>query len=105
MKYFLFIIFICLLNQGCSTKNSLPINNPTGNIQAIAPAAVEDATQAQPIAPEISDSINQPIDANDVVFDNGKQLEAPKQTQDDSSEMKNMSDTSDFMPEPRSYWM
>ncbi|NQZ40293.1 MAG: hypothetical protein HRT96_09460, partial [Moritella sp.] len=47
---------------------------------------------------------NQPIDASAIVDEKGKRLEEPN-TEDPSGEMKNMSDTIDFMPKPRSYWM
>ena len=92
MRYLPLIIFICLLSQGCSTKSNLPINRPTSTMQSLAPKAIEDATE------------NQPIDASAIVDEKGKRLEEPK-TEDPSGEMKNMSDTIDFMPKPRSYWM
>ena len=97
MKSLKLIIGLCLLNQGCSTNHNQPINQPTSTIQTLAPAAIEDATAEQPIS--VDDLDKQPMDASAVVDESGKQLE------EQSSEMKNMSDTSDFMPEPRSYWM
>ncbi|MBL1417715.1 MAG: hypothetical protein COB27_012670 [Moritella sp.] len=102
MRYIPLIIFICLLNQGCSTNSNLPINQPTSTIQALAPAAIEDATEDQPIS---VDDLNKPhIHTSDVVDAKGNKLEEPK-TEVLSGEMKNMSDTIDFMPKPRSYWM
>ena len=66
-------------------------------MQSLAPATIEDATAEQSIS---VDGLDKPqIDASDVVDGSGKQLEDP------SGEMKNMSDTIDFMPKPRSYWM
>lgn len=97
MKHFIFIIFLCLLSQGCSTKSNLPINQPRSSIQAFSPAVIEDATADQPIS--VDDLDNQQINASAVVDENGKQLE------EQSGEMKNMSDTTDFLPKPRSYWM
>ncbi|MCJ8348029.1 hypothetical protein [Moritella sp.] len=97
MRYLPLIIFICLLSQGCSTKSNLPINRPTSTIQALALATIEDAKEDQPISVDGLDKLQ--IDASDVVDESVKQLEDP------SGEMKNMSDTIDFMPKPRSYWM
>ncbi|WP_198439330.1 hypothetical protein, partial [Moritella sp. F3] len=92
----------CLLNQGCSTNSNLPINQPRSNIQSFAPASVEDATEDQPIS---VDDLDKPqIDTSDVVDGKGEKLEEPK-TEEQSGEIKNMSDTSDFMPEQRTYWM
>ena len=102
MRYLPLILFICLLNQGCSTKSNLPINQPTSTIQALALATIEDATAEQPIS--VDDLDKPPIDASDVVDAQGDKLEQPK-TEELSGEMKNMSDTIDFMPKPRSYWM
>ncbi|SQD80202.1 hypothetical protein [Moritella yayanosii] len=102
MRYIPLIIFICLLNQGCSTNYNQPINQPTSTIQALAPAAIEDATADQPIS--VDDLDKQQIDASDVVDVKGHKLEQPT-TEALSGEMKNMSDTIDFMPKPRSYWM
>ena len=102
MKQLKLIIFLCLLTQGCSTNNSLPINQPTSNIQSFAPASVEDATEDQAIS--LDDLDTPPIDAGDVVDEKGNKLEEPK-TEEQSGEIRNMSDTSDFMPEQRTYWM
>ena len=102
MKQLKLIIFLCLLTQGCSTNNNLPINQPTSNIQSFAPAAIEDATADQPIS---VDDLDKPqIDASDVVDAKGDKLEEPK-AEEQSGEIRNMSDTSDFMPEQRTYWM
>ncbi|QUM77800.1 hypothetical protein HWV00_17090 [Moritella sp. 24] len=102
MKHLKLIIFLCLLNQGCSTKNNLPINQPPSNIQSFAPASVEDATVDQPIS--VDDLDTPQIDASDIVDEKGEKLEEPK-TEEQSGEIRNMSDTSDFMPEQRTYWM
>lgn len=102
MRYLPLIIFLCLLNQGCSTKNNLPINQPVSNIRSLAPASVEDATIDQPI--NVDDLDKPQINASDVVDAKGEKLEDPK-TEEPSGEMRNMSDTSDFMPEQRTYWM
>ncbi|EDM67567.1 hypothetical protein PE36_05778 [Moritella sp. PE36] len=102
MRYIPLIIFICLLNQGCSTNYNLPINQPTSTIQALAPAAIEDATEVQPIS--VDDFDEPQIHTSDVVDAKGNKLEEPK-TEELSGELKNMSDAIDFMPKPRSYWM
>ncbi|WP_392340517.1 hypothetical protein [Moritella marina] len=96
------IILLCLLNQGCSTNSNLPMNQPTSNIQSFAPASVEDVTADQSIS---VDDLDKPqIDTSDVIDEKGEKLEQPK-TEEQSGEIKNMSDTSDFMPEQRTYWM
>jgi len=102
MKNFIFIIFLCLLSQGCTTNSNLPINQPRSHIQTLAPATVEDATEDQPISVDDSDKPN--IDISDVVNEQGEKLEEPKQNNADG-EIRNMSDTSDFMPEQKSYWL
>jgi len=102
MRYLPLIIFLCLLNQGCSTKNNLPINQPVSNIQSLAPASVEDATIDQPIS--VNDLDKPQINASDVVDAKGEKFEEPEVVEE-SGEMRNMSDTSDFMPEQRTYWM
>jgi len=102
MKNFIFIIFLCLLSQGCTTNSNLPINQPRSHIQTLAPATVEDATKDQPIS---VDDLDKPkVDISDVVNEQGKKLEEPKQGNADG-EIRNMSDTSDFTPEQRTYWM
>ena len=102
MKQLKLIIFICLLNQGCSTYSNQPINQPASNIQSFTPAAIEDVTVDQPIS---VDDLDTPlIDASDVVDAKGNKLAQPK-TEEFDSDMRNMSDTSDFMPKAKSYWM
>lgn len=77
------------------------MNQPRSNIQSFAPASIEDATEDQPIS---VDDLDKPlIDASDVVDAKGEKLEKPET--EDQGEIKNMSDTSDFMPEQKSYWM
>ena len=94
-------MLLCLLSQGCSTSTNLPMNQPSSNIQSFAPASVEDAIRDQPIS---VDDLDKPqIDASDVVDAKGDKLEEPET--EDQGEIKNMSDTSDFMPEQKSYWM
>jgi hypothetical protein len=95
------IMLLCLLSQGCSTKSNLPMNQPSSNIQSFTPASVEDATKDQPI--HLDDLDKPQIGANDVVDAKGEKLEEPET--EDQGEIKNMSDTSDFMPEQKSYWM
>ena len=102
MKHLKLVIFLCLLNQGCSTHSNLPMNQPRSHIQTLAPAIIEDATEDQPIS---VDDLDKPqIDISDVVNEQGKRLEEPKQG-NANGEIRNMSDTSDFTPEQRTYWM
>ncbi|MFT7682283.1 MAG: hypothetical protein ACI935_001754 [Moritella dasanensis] len=102
MRFLPLIIFICLLNQGCSnnTNSNLPMNRPSSNIQNFAPASIEDATADQPISVDDLDTNidKQKTEPKDEV------LEEPKLNDADGA-IRNMSDTSDFMPEEKSYWM
>ncbi|QUM79452.1 hypothetical protein HWV01_03595 [Moritella sp. 5] len=116
MKHLKLIIFLCLLNQGCSFHSNLPMNQPVNlpmnqsmsQIQTLAPATVEDAIEDQPIS--VDGLGSQQINPSDIVYDDGKKLEEPKKEaepvqKDANGDIKNMSDTSDFMPKPKSYWM
>ncbi|KXO13795.1 hypothetical protein AKG98_2368 [Moritella sp. JT01] len=86
------------------------MNQPMSHIQALAPAIVEDAIEDQPISVDALGS--QQIDSSDIVYDDGKKLEETKkeltkkpEQENAKGEIRNMSDTSDFMPEPKSYWL
>ncbi|PKH05236.1 hypothetical protein [Moritella sp. Urea-trap-13] len=98
MRFLPLIIFICLLNQGCSNNSNLPMNQPSSNIQNFAPASIEDATADQPISVDDLDKKENKTETKDEV------LEEPKLNDADGA-IRNMSDTSDFMPEAKSYWM
>ncbi|WP_017221126.1 hypothetical protein [Moritella dasanensis] len=100
MRFLPLIIFICLLNQGCSTNANLPMNQPSSNIQSFAPASIEDATAEQPISVDDLDIDKQKTETET----KDEVLEEPK-TGNVDGDIKNMSDTSDFMPEQKSYWM
>jgi hypothetical protein len=76
------------------------MNQPSSNIQSFAPANIEDATADQPISIDDLD-----IDMNKQKTETKDEvLEKPK-TDNVDGDIKNMSDTSDFMPEQKSYWM
>lgn len=107
-----------MFNQGCSTNTNQPINQPSSAIKNLTPATVIDATATQPIHTidiseeklDTTDLSNQQINASDVIYEDGKTLgeptpgtEVPQEIE--SSEIKNMSDTDDFIPKPKSYWM
>ena len=110
MKHLKLIIFLCLLNQGCTTNSNLPMNQPRSHIQTLAPTTIEEPIEDQPIS--IDGLGSQQIDTSDIVYDDGKKLEEPKKEstkkpkqENAEGEIRNMSDTSDFMPEQKSYWM
>lgn len=99
------------MNQGCSTNSNLPINRPSSNIQAFAPASISPANIA-----DVTE--NQPISVDDLDMDMNIDIDIDKQKTETKDEVleepklnyaegaiRNMSDTSDFMPEEKSYWM
>lgn len=90
------ILLFCLLSQGCSTGSNLPINQPRSSIHNFVPASIEDVTTEQPISVDDLDK-KQPETKDEV-------LEEPKLNNGDGA-IRNMSDTSDFRPDPHSYWM
>jgi len=115
MKHYIFIIFICLLSQGCSsTRTNQPVKQP----RASTPAVVVQAIEEQPtnvgalglgLGPQL-------VNPNDIIFPEDTRLKEPKKElskkqkkkqkqQKADGEAKNMSDTSDFMLEGKSYWM
>ena len=108
MKHLKLILFLCLLNQGCSTNSNLPMNQPRSHIQTSMPTTIEE--------PNVGALGSQQVEPSDIIYDDGKKLEEPKEeskkelTKKQKQEnaegvIRNMSDTSDFMPEQKSYWM
>ncbi|MDX2318987.1 MAG: hypothetical protein QNK26_00115 [Moritella sp.] len=97
------IMLLCLMSQGCSTNSNLPMNQPVSNIQGLAAAPVEDATQYQPIS--VDDLDNKTLETKDEVLEEPKQADAEPKQDVTNGEIKNMSNVNDFMPKPQSYWM
>jgi hypothetical protein len=100
------IMFLCILNQGCSSGSHEQINQPVSAIHALEAAPLATLSSEQTINPDIDGAPRLQIDADEVIYENGESVEEAEKGQAESDgSIESASDNTDFLPKPPSYWM
>ncbi len=100
------VMFLCILIQGCSSNSNEPINQPVSAIPVFEAGPLATLPSEQAINPDVDGESRLQIDANDVIYDNGESVEGAEKVQAESGgSMKSVSENTDYLPKPPSYWM
>lgn len=100
------IMLLCILTQGCSSGSHEQINQPVSAIPAFEAAPLATQPAEQVINSAVDGEARLQIDANDVIYDDGESVESAEKGQAETGgSMKSVSENTDYLPKPPSYWM